>query len=109
MNSTKVRVDIIQRRKHNTIYNIHSGSVSNTQYTMYSAGRARLQSMEKAKSRKGGEEEREPAQVSTLCTVVDCVVCRKKGEGNFRFACIRFVCLKIALCFFKTYLTGFRP
>lgn len=86
MNSTKVRTDIIQRQKHNTIYNIHSGSVSITQYTMYSAGRARLQNMEKAKSRKGGEEERERAQVSTFCTAVwiNCVVCRKKGEGNFR-------------------------
>lgn len=85
MNYTKVRTDIIQRRKHNPIYNIHSGSVSNTQYTMYSAGRAGLQNIEKAKSRKG-EEDREQAQVSTFFTAVliKCVVCKKKGEGNLR-------------------------
>lgn len=82
MNFTKVRTDIIQRRKHNTIYNIHSGSVSNTQYTMYSAGRARLQSMQKAKSRKGVEEDREQGQVSTFYTVIlfDGVVCRNNKK-----------------------------
>lgn len=72
-----------KRGKHDTIYNIHSGSGGDTQYTMYSGRRVRLQNMYKTESRKGGEEEREQGQVYTS-SVVGRVFCGGKGKKLLR-------------------------